>query len=197
MDTAAVEQLLDEMLTSFEDLETKASAILQFLKDKGNATDKDLAPYLEQAGKASNVRWRAARLRMMSLLSSALKNIELPERRSEAPPPSQKTAEPKQASNVQQPEKTAQEIPAELAQATAPAKTSAEKPPAVRSTKESGAKADEARSTEQKSSGEAASQLADAKLVPSGAERTRQEQKHNASQPPAPSDTSKAEEDAA
>ena len=78
MDTAVVEQLLDEMLASLEELETKATATLQYLKDKGPATDEDLAPYFEQAGNASNVRWRAARLRMMSLLSSALKNAEEP-----------------------------------------------------------------------------------------------------------------------
>ena len=78
MDRAAVQQLLDEMLSSLEDLETKAGATLQYLKDKGHATDKDLIPYLEQAGNASNVRWRAARLRMMSLLTSALKSIEPP-----------------------------------------------------------------------------------------------------------------------
>jgi len=76
MDTAVVEQLLDEMLSSLEDLETKATATLQYLKDKEHATDKDLAPYLEQAASASNVRSRAARLRMMSLLSSALKNVQ-------------------------------------------------------------------------------------------------------------------------
>jgi hypothetical protein len=84
MDRAAVEQLLDEMLSSLEDLETKVGATLQFLKDKGHATDKDLAPYLEQAGDASNVRWRAARLRMMSLLGAALKSVE--------PPPEAKNA---------------------------------------------------------------------------------------------------------
>jgi hypothetical protein len=76
MDTTAIEELLDEMFSSLEDLETKAAATLLFLKDKGHATDQDLAPYLEQAGNASNVRWRAARLRMMSLLSSAVKNFE-------------------------------------------------------------------------------------------------------------------------
>jgi len=78
MDAAVAEQLLDEMLSSLEDLETKTTATLLYLKDTEHVSDKDLAPYLEQAGRASNVRWRAARLRMMSLLSSALKSAEEP-----------------------------------------------------------------------------------------------------------------------
>jgi hypothetical protein len=73
MDRAAVEQLLDELLSSIEALETRGAAILQFLKDEGYATEDQLAPYMEQAGNASSVRWRAARLRMMSLLNSAMK----------------------------------------------------------------------------------------------------------------------------
>ena len=121
MDMAAVEQLLDEMLSSLETLETKATATLQFLKDRGHATDKDLAPYLEQAGNASNVRWRAARLRMMSLLSSALKAAEEPKEKTK---PTIETAEtksppePASAPPTAKPEESSQEIPAELAQAT-------------------------------------------------------------------------------
>ena len=44
MDRAAVEQLLDEMLSSLEDLETKAGATLQFLKDKGMPPTKISLP---------------------------------------------------------------------------------------------------------------------------------------------------------
>ena len=55
------------MLNHLEELETQTGAILLLLRDKGLATEKDLAPYLERAGNASNVKWRAARARMEHL----------------------------------------------------------------------------------------------------------------------------------
>jgi hypothetical protein len=76
MDRKIAEEFLDELFSSLEVQETQSAAVLQFLKDQGNATDEQLAPYMEQASKASNVRWRAARLRLMSLLSSAVKSSE-------------------------------------------------------------------------------------------------------------------------
>ncbi|MFZ0817982.1 MAG: hypothetical protein WAM78_20825, partial [Candidatus Sulfotelmatobacter sp.] len=76
MDEQIVQQIFDELLSSLEPLDMQNAALLQFLKAKGIATDEELAPFLEQAGNASNVRWLAARIRIHSLISSAMKPAE-------------------------------------------------------------------------------------------------------------------------
>src|ERR1041385_8024901 len=69
MDNEAMKEVLNELFSHLEKLETQNAAILQFLKEKKRVTDKQLAPYLEQAGNASSVKWRAARIRIDKLLS--------------------------------------------------------------------------------------------------------------------------------
>jgi hypothetical protein len=76
MDEKLTQELLDEFLPTLEVLDTENTAILQFLKDKGIADEEQLAPYLEQAAKASDVKWRATRLRLNHLISSAAKAAE-------------------------------------------------------------------------------------------------------------------------
>jgi hypothetical protein len=76
MENDTAKELLDELLPHLEAMETQCAGILQLLKDKGLATDEELAPYLEQAGKASDVRWRAGRLRIERLLSSLTKDAQ-------------------------------------------------------------------------------------------------------------------------
>jgi hypothetical protein len=71
MNVDLAQELLNELGSSLEHLETQQAAILQFLKDEGIVTEDKLAPYLIQAGKASNVRWRAARVRLERLISAA------------------------------------------------------------------------------------------------------------------------------
>jgi len=100
MDDKLLQQVFEELLPSLEALDTKCAAILQFLKTKGIATDEELAPYFEQAGNASNVRWRAARVRINHLLSThpaeekdkGKKSGEASEKSPE-PPTSKKTTE--------------------------------------------------------------------------------------------------------
>ncbi len=123
MDRGALEQLLDELLSSMETLETRTAAILQFLKDEEHATEDQLAPYMEQAGNASNVRWRAARLRMMSLLNSATKD----EASGVAPEPSASAKDAEPAGKDTPASATSEaEIEGESAQ-DSPAKSSAQR----------------------------------------------------------------------
>ena len=84
-----VQEILHDLFSSLEALETQNTAILQFLKDKGIATDEELASHLEQAGNASEVRWRAVRARADYLFSSAINAAE-----QAAEKESRKTAEP-------------------------------------------------------------------------------------------------------
>ena len=66
--TDPVKEVFDELFTLLETLETNNAAVLQFLQDQGINAEK-LAPYLERASNASNVKMRAARKRMEYLLT--------------------------------------------------------------------------------------------------------------------------------
>ena len=63
-------QVLDELFTLLEAMETQSIAIVQFLKDQKMSTDAQMAPYMDQASNAASVKWRAARVRMEYLFSS-------------------------------------------------------------------------------------------------------------------------------
>lgn len=66
-----IKQVLGDLLPYFESLEAQSSAILQLLRDKQIANDEELNRYLEQAGDASSVKWRAARVRMEHLFATS------------------------------------------------------------------------------------------------------------------------------
>jgi hypothetical protein len=70
MDDQVAQLILDELFSSLEVLETQTAAVLQFLKEKAGSSDEQLTPYLEQAGKASSIKRRAARVRIDYLISS-------------------------------------------------------------------------------------------------------------------------------
>lgn len=71
MDEDLAQQILNELFEHLEDVETQSAAILHFLKARKIATDKELAPYLEEASKAASVRWVAERARINHLLATA------------------------------------------------------------------------------------------------------------------------------
>jgi hypothetical protein len=112
-----IKEILEELFSLLESLETQIMALTQFLKDQGIATDEKLGPYLDRAGNASSVKWRAARARMQYLLSPV----------------------PKQSSDKEEKEKDKKKEPekplAEKAAGEKPAteKQSAEKPPTEQS----------------------------------------------------------------
>ncbi|MDP9339266.1 MAG: hypothetical protein M3P45_10400 [Acidobacteriota bacterium] len=93
-----IKEILEELFSLLETLETQSMAITQFLKDQGIATDEKLAPYVDRAGNASSVKWRAARARMQYLLSpihKEKKEKEPEKEPSEKPPQSEKQQDQK------------------------------------------------------------------------------------------------------
>ncbi|HEU4414648.1 MAG TPA: hypothetical protein VFT65_07675, partial [Candidatus Angelobacter sp.] len=70
MKNEAIKEVFHELFSHLERLEAQNDAIVQLMKEKKRVTDKVFAPYLEQAAKASDVRWRAARVRIDHLLAS-------------------------------------------------------------------------------------------------------------------------------
>lgn len=101
-----VQEILHDLFSSMETLETQNTAILQCLKDKGIATDEELASHLEQAGNASSVRWRGVRVRADYLFASAIKAAEQATEK-EPPKPTDNTQEAKAATKQSDEKETA------------------------------------------------------------------------------------------
>lgn len=99
-ETNPIAEIFDEMFTLLEDLETRSVAVLEYLKEQGGVSDEKLAPYLDRAAAASDVRWRAARARMDHLLAPKPKSATEVEKtgKSNADSPQQKSEDAKAAS---------------------------------------------------------------------------------------------------
>jgi chemotaxis protein histidine kinase CheA len=113
-----IKEILGELFSLLETFETQSLALTQFLKDQGIATDEKLAPYLDRAGNASSVKWRAARARMQYLLSPV-------------PKPAGDTEKDKNKDKKAEPEKPSEEKPSAEKPSTEKAATEkrAENPP--------------------------------------------------------------------
>jgi hypothetical protein len=99
-DANPIAEIFDEMFALLEDLETRSVAVLEYLKEQAGASDEKLAPYLDRAAAASDVRWRAARARMDHLLAPKPKSATEVERdgKPKADSQSQQGKEPKAGS---------------------------------------------------------------------------------------------------
>jgi hypothetical protein len=100
MDPKIAQEILDDLIPSLEALEAKSTAVLEFLKQEGIASDEKLAPYLEQAADASNVRWLGVRVRIERLLTAAEKDSakkRTAEEEKKSPPTQTKAAEASQS----------------------------------------------------------------------------------------------------
>ncbi|HEX8816715.1 MAG TPA: hypothetical protein VF753_14550 [Terriglobales bacterium] len=71
-----IDEILDDLIQGVEAIESRSKAILDFLKNKGIATDDELKPFLDQAASSSEVEWRAGRLRLHHLFVSAIQAIQ-------------------------------------------------------------------------------------------------------------------------
>jgi len=103
-----LKEIFDELFGLLESLEAQSMALTQFLKDQKIGNDKKLAPYLEQAGNASSVKWRAARARMEYLLAPMQKEAddkkkEAEKKESEMREPEKNESEKYERATAQQP----------------------------------------------------------------------------------------------
>src|SRR5947208_2075058 len=77
MNSEIANEIIEELASTFQKLETQSAALWEFVKEKGIAKEDNLEPYMERAAAASAVRWRATRVRMAHLFASADRAAEL------------------------------------------------------------------------------------------------------------------------
>jgi hypothetical protein len=100
-----LKEIPGELFSLLEAMETSNLAVLQFLKEKGIANEKEFAHFLEQAGNASSVKWRAARVRMEYLLTPINKEtLQEKHEVKEASPKKEKKTAAKESPKEQKPD---------------------------------------------------------------------------------------------
>ncbi len=88
MDAKVIDEILDAILPPLEAAESQTTALTRFLRERGILTDDDFARFQEEAANAAEIRGRALRLRMHSLVTSVLEEIERTQKReAEKPAP--------------------------------------------------------------------------------------------------------------
>ncbi len=103
-DENPLKELLDELIDSLERMEARSEALHQYLAGEGKAAEKALAPYMEQAANASDVRWRAFRVRAEALLAAGTRELEKNAK------PEQSKPEPNEEVEAQQAEPLGKEL---------------------------------------------------------------------------------------
>jgi hypothetical protein len=84
VDQNDIDEILDVLLSHLEAAEVRSTALLQLLKHNGTVTDEQLAPYLEQASNASEIKSHAVRLRLKRILSSLMPDPDEEKKHDEA-----------------------------------------------------------------------------------------------------------------
>jgi hypothetical protein len=118
-----LKEILGELFALLETQETNSTAVLQLLKDQGIASDEKLSTYLDQAGKASNVKWRAARMRMEYLLTPIQKETAGSDKSKQPEPKESQPPEAAHKLEEEQPNSQAKDNAKEKGQKEAPTKS--------------------------------------------------------------------------
>ena len=100
MDSVIIDEILEELSSTLQRVESQSAAVLELVKDKGIVKEEELAPYLERASAASSVRSRATRVRLAALLAG-LDKSELQAKEPEMAEKRDKTEAPAQTSKLE------------------------------------------------------------------------------------------------
>ncbi len=76
MDEKVIDELLDAILPMLASAESQSTAALQAVKQSGALTEEQLAPLIEQASNATEIKMRATRLRLKRVLTAAVSDFE-------------------------------------------------------------------------------------------------------------------------